>query len=627
MLVKECLDYLGQKTYENLFDDGCRRGWENVRQQFGDKETSEIILAVCLSKEEKGCGYSIRLDRKTPFGNELWLELDDEACSAMPIRPCFFFDVSRVENVSSLSEMCDSMLSEIVSPETLEAVRPVLLRCAEIVFSRGQRILQVGSMQGRGMTGSLRLFLDDMERDDVLSCLGDFGWDGDVSALDTLLCRLEPYSERRRFIVDFDVCPQGVSRKIGINFGSPNKHTATISRLLEFLKGMGLCVDGKRQDVLRFVDEFPQFSPYIQNDISHFKLAFQDGCVTAAKAYLRQGNVHYSHDFRAYAAPTLMNLELTTKCPLRCPQCYCDLSGGQDMEMETALFWIREAACSGVKTVNLSGGETLCYPHLAELVAESSRLGIEANIAISGYAAEKDRLKSLIDCGVADICVSLNGSTREINSQSRDGYELAIRALHNLRDIGYERTVINWVMHSFNSFDFPNMIKLAEEYQVRSIAVMMFKPDKMKNLASAPGGPQVIEIARQIKSYKGRVELAAEECFSQLRAILGQRFFCNLNVGIGRGCGAGRDGFSVSVDGYLTPCRHLHRQRERYNSLTDYWQKSPVLQELRTVEDRKDKICGGCRNKNHCIPCQAVTWDFRGVFEMEGSKCPLASTS
>lgn len=627
MVVSDCLDYLQREIYDYLFDDDCRRSWENVRRQFGGKETNETILEVCLSQEARGCDYSIRIGRETPFSSEYWLELDQEACLETPVRPCFFFDASQIEDVSALQKMCDVLIPEISSRQTIDALRPVLLRCAETVFSRGKRLYQIGSMQGRGMDRSLRLVLDDMEREDVLSCLQEMDWPGNLAALDMLLREFEPYSDRSQFIVDFDVYPDGISQKIGVNFGTRDKCTATVAQLLDFLTDKGLCADGKRQDVLRFVDEFPQFSPYIQNDISHFKLAFQDGGVIAAKAYLRQGNVPRAHDFRAYATPMLMNLELTTKCPLRCPQCYCDLSGGHDMEMETALFWIREAARSGVKTVNLSGGETLCYPHLAELVAESSHLEMEANIAVSGYGADKETLQRLIDCGVADICVSLNGSTREINSQSRDGYELAIRALHNLRDIGYERTVINWVMHSFNSFDFPNMIKLAEEYQVRSIAVMMFKPDRMKNLVSAPSGSQVIEIAEQIKSYKGRVELSAEECFSQLRAILGQRFFCNLNAGIGRGCGAGRDGFSVSVDGYLTPCRHLHRQREIYNSLTDYWQKSPVLQKLRTVEDRKDEICGGCRNKNHCIPCQAVTWDFRGVFEMEGSKCPLASTS
>ena len=49
---------------------------------------------------------------------------------------------------------------------------------------------------------------------------------------------------------------------------------------------------------------------------------------------------------------------MTSRCPLRCPQRYCDLNQGKDLPVEKALSWIDQAARSGVQTVNLSGGET-----------------------------------------------------------------------------------------------------------------------------------------------------------------------------------------------------------------------------------------------------------------------------
>ena len=55
-----------------------------------------------------------------------------------------------------------------------------------------------------------------------------------------------------------------------------------------------------------------------------------------------------------------MNIELTTRCPLRCPQCYCTLTGGKNIDLNTAIYWIKEGASLGVKEVMLSGGETLC---------------------------------------------------------------------------------------------------------------------------------------------------------------------------------------------------------------------------------------------------------------------------
>ena len=46
---------------------------------------------------------------------------------------------------------------------------------------------------------------------------------------------------------------------------------------------------------------------------------------------------------RAMKAPEIMNIELTTRCPLRCPQCYCDLNQGQDIKKEVALKYLEEA--------------------------------------------------------------------------------------------------------------------------------------------------------------------------------------------------------------------------------------------------------------------------------------------
>ena len=615
--VKDYIRYLRRSDYPALFNDECRRRLDNVLSQYGELETHETILEINLSDDARSVDYSIMLDGDD-FIKERWLELDFDACADAPIRPCFFADVSKIDD---LDRVCQEILPKFATVETINAVRPMLEKA--LAASGGRGLYQIGSMAGRDQFDSLRVFCDDAPRGALIEYLRQMNWGGDLDRLNEIMTELEPFVERKNFIVDFDVFGDHVSDKLGLNFGSRNKTTVAIDHLLQFLKSKGLCVEGKRADVLRFINAFPTFEPYMQNDISHFKLAFEGGRVTKAKAYLRQGDVHYQHDFRAYADPLLMNLELTTKCPLHCPQCYCDLSTGIDMDRDVALYWINEAARNNVKVVNLSGGETLIYPHLLDLLDECRRLRLEANVAISGIRADHSTLKELIDHGAADICVSLNGSTEEINRKSRDGYDLAIEALKNLQALGYDRTVINWVMHSFNADDFPDMIELSERYDVRAIAVMMFKPDKDHQLPSVPTRDQLLKIAKLIRQYNGKVSIEIEECFSQLRALVGERFFINHNVGITRGCGAGRDGFSVSVDGFLTPCRHLYRQREKFDRLDEYWLKSPILNRLRTVEDRIDKPCTDCRYRRNCLPCEAVIWERQGEFKMSDEQCPL----
>ena len=133
-----------------------------------------------------------------------------------------------------------------------------------------------------------------------------------------------------------------------------------------------------------------------------------------------------------------INLEVTTCCPLSCPQCYCSLEGGKHLELTIAKKKIDEAYKHGVKIAHISGGETLCYPHIYELLKYISGYGITANIAISGYTFNEGILEKLILSGVSGIFVSLNGSNSEINALTRDGYEMAISALTVLKDAKYE---------------------------------------------------------------------------------------------------------------------------------------------------------------------------------------------
>lgn len=620
--VKVYLEYFRKKEYPFLFSEADLEKLRNVEKEYGDLETDETILEVCLSEEKTGCDYSICQKAESSYLSEYWYELDGENCGKKEIPACYFVDASAVTPGADNHEFYEKVLVKLAGRERVALLKEMLEICVAKLEGKCGHLFQLGSMNGRKEWDRIRLFTDDMTKEDILSYLTELGWNGNIKKLGELLQYLEAYSDKRKFILDFDILEHQISEKIGINFGTAQKKSGVIKNFLEELEKQGLCTEKKKEDVLRFIERFPSHDPFIQNDISHFKIPFQGGKVLAAKAYLRQGTVCYVPGFQAYDTPVLMNLELTTKCPLHCPQCYCELSGGKNMELETALHWIKEAAENQVKVVNLSGGETLLYPHLETLVKACSDYGMEANIAISGYGADKKTLEKLIRAGVSQICVSLNGSTEEINSCSRDGYDLARKALEELKKMQYANTYINWVMHSSNADDFENMIRLAERYEVSGIAVMVFKPDAEKQRKSVPTAEQIYKIAKCIKEYQGKVRIEAEECFSQLRAVLGKRFFTNLNRGIEKGCGAGRDGFSVSVDGRITPCRHLEIEEE-FASLRAYWEQSQVLKELRNVEEKIEEPCQKCCYKNYCLPCVAVNWKMNGRLYMGDASCRL----
>ena len=327
----------------------------------------------------------------------------------------------------------------------------------------------------------------------------------------------------------------------------------------------------------------------------------------------------------AFSAPNLLNLELTTRCPLNCPQCYCDLLRGKDLNPDRAKDVLRQAAELGVANVNLSGGETMVYPHLYELLKECSSLGMYAAVALSGYGIDKNSLSKLIDSGIKEIYISLNGSTEEVSHFTRDGHYLAINALELLSEVGFKNTAVNWVAHRSNVEDFANVAKLCERQRVKKLMVMAFKPDASHSLESAPSGEQFLRLAQDIKRLRSELRdvcVEVEPCYSPLRALLGQKFFFNSNVGISKGCGAGRDGASLDVDGNFTPCRHLDFP-ERFDSLRDYWNKSDVLHKLRAVESTPEAPCVDCRYKPYCLSCLAVNAKMHGRIVKANQYCSL----
>jgi pyrroloquinoline quinone biosynthesis protein E len=321
--------------------------------------------------------------------------------------------------------------------------------------------------------------------------------------------------------------------------------------------------------------------------------------------------------------PLMMNFELTRKCPLNCPQCYCSLESGIDLDFERALEVLKDGAKNGLWEVNLSGGETMLYPRIFDLLEECTKLGVTSNIAVCGYQIDEAVLNRLILTGVSRIFVSLNGSSEEINSQTRNGYKYAVNALTLLQKSGFLQTSVNFVVHSSNCGDFQNMIALCEKYNVGELIVMAAKPTSKDELNTSPDSRQIYILSENIKKARqeSKVFIGVENCYSQLRAYLGRSFFFgNTNTGIWRGCSAGRYMASLDACGNFSPCRHLPFN-EKHQTIGDYWYNSPILTKIRNVETSAGKPCASCELQPYCLSCLAVNYKLYGELAGQNRNC------
>lgn len=355
------------------------------------------------------------------------------------------------------------------------------------------------------------------------------------------------------------------------------------------------------------------------------KLDFNDNETTKIKEAVKKSLSMPKSPQNSLSYPIQMNFELTTKCPLRCPQCYCTLEGGKDLDFDRACEVLRDGAENGLWEVNLSGGETMLYSRIYDLIEECTRLGVTSNVALSGYGVDEDVLDRLIEAGTSRIFVSLNGSTEEINSYTRGGYKYAVNALKLLSKSGFRRVIVNFVVHNNNCGDFLNMVSLCERYNVEQLVIMAAKPTSKNELETIPNAVQTEQLAIDIKEAQSRsnVLIGVESCYSPLRALLGKSFiFINTNRDLMRGCVAGRNMISLNVDGDFTPCRHLPFA-EKSGSIGEYWLNSEILDTLRNIEDNPEAPCSGCEFERYCLSCLAVNYKVDGKLSKHNRYCAV----
>jgi pyrroloquinoline quinone biosynthesis protein E len=322
---------------------------------------------------------------------------------------------------------------------------------------------------------------------------------------------------------------------------------------------------------------------------------------------------------RSYRVPKIIHLEITSRCSLRCPQCYNYLSPKQDLPLDTIYSYLEEAAEWGVFYIALSGGEPLLYPHLTEVVKRIKELGMKSTIATSGLGLTERRLKELADAGLGWVWVSLNGSNEQVHSLSRDGYEEGSRALDLLKKTSMIYG-INWVARKDNAPDFPAMVTLAKQYGAKAINILRLKPDGGSYMQNYLEGEKFTDLAEYVKKNSdGSVAIWVESCFSALRTYL----YGDQVSGVAAGCSAGRDSLAVDVEGKLRPCRHL-KYPESYTSLKEYWLESRRLYQLRTSEDNVAEPCKSCIHLLNCRSCRAYCLDMYGSFYAGEERCPLA---
>lgn len=138
------------------------------------------------------------------------------------------------------------------------------------------------------------------------------------------------------------------------------------------------------------------------------------------------------------------------------------------------------AASPGEKPfLTIMGGEPLMHSGIIELVRQAKQRLPECNLDMSTNATLLPRFADdLVEAGIDDVYVSIDGPTPEINNpiRGRNSFERAVKGLKSLQEASRRagkgpNIALNFTVTGMNYESLPDMVRLAESLDLSEITV------------------------------------------------------------------------------------------------------------------------------------------------------------
>lgn len=286
-----------------------------------------------------------------------------------------------------------------------------------------------------------------------------------------------------------------------------------------------------------------------------------------------------------------LKIEVTYRCGLNCLHCSSDARPSNPLEMSRGdcLRILSDAATMKVKSLALSGGEPLLWPHILEVVEAAVQSGFRVTVYTSGNVDTfREDIAKLYGLGTAKLVFSIFGATavsHERITRKSGSFRRTQDAIKHAVTVGL-RSEVHFVPMSYNWRELADVATLAQELGAARISVLRLVPQGRGALLRD-------RVLTRIQNLDLRRQIQA------LREKHGKEFvrtgspYNFLMVNDEPACWAGVDRLIVAPDMRLYPCDAFKRvgsfdlvRTEQEScladaSLSECWKDSPYLEAVR----------------------------------------------
>lgn len=316
--------------------------------------------------------------------------------------------------------------------------------------------------------------------------------------------------------------------------------------------------------------------------------------------------------------PLSFDLEVTARCNNACPHCYINLPAGDRAarDRELTIAEIGDIAAQAVRLGALwclvTGGEPLLRPDFADLYLTLKRQGLLVSVFTNATLVTPAHVALFKKYPPRDIEVTVYGVTREtyervtrepgsfdkftagLNRLLEGGVRVRLKAMAIQSNLSEQAAIAEFCRaRTKDYFRFDPQLHLRYDGNAArnaEIAAERLTPDQVLTLERADG--QRLEALQKEGGTLINAELTHTGCDHLFH------------------CGAGRNSFSVSYDGYFRLCSSLWAEGTTFDlrrgPLAEAWNTLvPQVRDLRSRRPEFLESCRRCALVDLCLWCPA----------------------
>lgn len=346
------------------------------------------------------------------------------------------------------------------------------------------------------------------------------------------------------------------------------------------------------------------------------------------------GNLR-DHALSVMRTPRTLDIDITSRCNLRCSYCYFFEDSSRRYEDLPAMQWIAlfdECGQLGVMDVTIAGGEPFARPDLPLLLDSIVANRMRFTILTNGTLVTRDVAAVIARTRRCDsVQVSIDGSRAPIHDAVRGtgAFDAALRGIRILQDQSINVSVRMTIQqHNFADIE-ATVAMLIDELGVTTVTTNAAGPlgscrtnRQSLELSTEQRRRAMVQLLALVQRYGDRVSaqagpLTEARMWPAMKRALREGAGEFTNCGHLTGCGCMSSRIAVRADGVITPCTMLPGivlGRVGRDDLGTVWREHPELMRLRRRHEHSLREFDSCRA---CAYVPYCTGNCPGVREGE----------